>query len=185
MNLPGLAPGRMNREQAALVYVFQYLIGNTDWSFVLADGDDACCHNGDLIEIGGEIYYVPYDFDLSGLVNAPYAKPARELNIPSVRMRRYRGFCEERETVLEALRQVKALEPQVLKIAREAPGLGEKHRKKAGDYLARFFDKARNEEKLLKSFERRCVKPRTASIAGSSPGREPGGAFTFVTRPGH
>lgn len=162
LELPGVALGRMNREQAALVYVFQYLIGNTDWSFVVAEGDDACCHNGDLIEIESQIFYLPYDFDLAGLVNAPYAKPAKEMKIPHVRSRRYRGFCEDRETLLEAVRRVKSSEAEILQLVQDVPGLTSRERRRAADYLLQFFEKARDEEKLMKSYERRCLEPRTA-----------------------
>ena len=36
---------------------------------------------------------VPYDFDHAGIVNAPYAQPAEELQMSSIRQRRYRGYC--------------------------------------------------------------------------------------------
>ena len=39
----------MNDEQTARLYVFQYLIGNFDWSFVIADEADTCCHNIQVI----------------------------------------------------------------------------------------------------------------------------------------
>jgi hypothetical protein len=44
---------RLNDYQTALVYVFQYLIGNTDWSFVSAEGEEVCCHNAHLVEKNG------------------------------------------------------------------------------------------------------------------------------------
>jgi hypothetical protein len=37
----------------------------------------------------------PYDFDHAGIVDAPYAGPAPELEMPDVRTRMYRGFCED------------------------------------------------------------------------------------------
>ena len=88
----GVTLGSFDQLHTAKVFVFQYLIGNTDWSLVTADLDDTCCHNGDIFEIGDRRYYVPFDFDLSGLVNARYAKPDPSLGISRVTQRRYRGY---------------------------------------------------------------------------------------------
>ena len=36
---------------------------------------------------------VPYDFDYSGLVDAPYAVPPEGIPVENVRQRNYRGYC--------------------------------------------------------------------------------------------
>lgn len=148
---------RLNLQQAGLVFVYQYLIGNTDWSLVMADGDDACCHNGDLLEIDRIIYYIPYDFDLAGIVNASYAKPDPTLRMKNVRQRRYRGYCIDREPVGEALRYVKSKEQEILQEAAATPGLTATEKKGMSEYLGQFFKKAQHEDKLLKLYEKRCV----------------------------
>jgi hypothetical protein len=153
----GLPVSRLNREQAGLVFVFQYLIGNTDWSFVMADGDDACCHNGDLLDIQKSIYYIPYDFDLSGIVNASYAKPDSTLRMKSVRQRRYRGYCMDSESVRSALRYVKSQESEIQQLAESLPGLSQKNTATMSEYLGKFFEKAQDEEKLMRLYEKRCV----------------------------
>ena len=157
LNVTGVRKSELNNNQAAIVYVFQYLIGNTDWSFVLAENDDECCHNGDLIKIGEEIFYVPYDFDLAGIVNARYAKPDPSLKLKNVRLRRYRGYCTDRQTLHKAIRFVKAQKSEVLDVAQTLPGLSSKQTDKVVDYLDKFFDRAEDEESLLKEYERRCL----------------------------
>ena len=78
-----------NREYMTLVCMFQYMIGNTDWS---VPGD----HNIKLLQLrdssAARPFAVPYDFDYSGLVNAEYAVPQEILGIATVRDRLYRGF---------------------------------------------------------------------------------------------
>jgi len=68
---------------------FQFMIGNTDFS-------TAVRHNAKLFFINSKIVPVPYDFDMSGLVNARYAVVpvvnGEPLAISSVRERLYRGF---------------------------------------------------------------------------------------------
>jgi hypothetical protein len=80
-------PREANPEELAIHDVFQYLIGNTDWSVIYG-------HNIVHIEqADGSVTAVPYDFDFSGLVNTEYAGPPPQLRIRSVRQRIYRGFC--------------------------------------------------------------------------------------------
>jgi len=155
--LRGVPKERHDRRIAALVYVFQYLIGNTDWGLVKADSSDACCHNVTLLERGPRVFFVPYDFDLSGLVNARYASPDPTLRIGRVTQRLYRGLCMNREYLQDALRTVKSRRADILAVLQETPGLAASSEEKAASYLNSFFNKAEDENKLLSSFERRCL----------------------------
>jgi hypothetical protein len=143
--------------QAALVYIFQFLIGNTDWSLVRYLEDAHCCHNGRLFSVGERNYYVPYDFDMSGLVNTRYAKPQPELRLRSVRIRRYRGYCTDRAVLEAALGEVAGQRDAILQVMADLPGLSAKNRKRQLSYLDDFFAAAENPDKLLKEFERRCL----------------------------
>ena len=156
-NVTGVTLHSLDDEQAAAMYVFQYLIGNTDWSLVMTEGDDTCCHNGDIFDIRSSLYYVPYDFDLAGLVNARYAYPDPSLRIRRVTQRLYRGFCTSRETLATALGAIKARRSIILGVLTNIPGLSDKDIESSANYLKRFFDIAKDEEKLLGSFERQCL----------------------------
>jgi len=155
--LPGISRTAPYAEQAALMYIFQYLIGNTDWSNVTADGETSCCHNVDLLTIGSEIYLVPYDFDLSGIVNARYAKPDPSLRISSVRRRAYRGYCVDPEALQSSLRRIVELETEILSLPAATPGMSQRDAERAAAYLESFFDRARDEQRLLERFEARCL----------------------------
>ncbi len=72
--------------------------------------------------------------------------------------RLYRGFCISPDAVAEALGAIRSQQDEILGVIAEIPGLSEKESKDAVKYLDKFFDQADNEEKLLKSFERRCIK---------------------------
>lgn len=157
VSLPAVSLRKMNDRQLALVYVFQYLVGNTDWSLVAGEGKDSCCHNGRLISKNDELLYVPYDFDLSGLVDASYAFPDPSLRIKKVTRRRYRGFCLDRPILASALQQVKSHEAGYYDMIDSLPQLSEPAKKKARRFLERFFEEASDEQKLLGSFERRCL----------------------------
>src|SRR5256885_2062303 len=74
-------------DQVGLIAVFEYMIANTDWSV-------GGLHNIVLTEdTSGTVYPVPYDFDWSGVISTPYARPDARLNITSVRQRLFRGYC--------------------------------------------------------------------------------------------
>jgi len=80
-------PALLEPNHAALVDLFQYLIGNTDWSGVQM-------HNMTPIQFpNGPYITVPYDFDFAGVVNARYAFPDSTLSITRVTQRLFRGFC--------------------------------------------------------------------------------------------
>ncbi|MFI5160088.1 MAG: hypothetical protein ACHQHN_02370 [Sphingobacteriales bacterium] len=83
------ATERTDRRQMTIVALFEYMIGNTDWSVPVA-------HNIKLIHSKTDSLalplVIPYDFDFSGLVNAGYSTPDEQLGTTSVRERVYRGY---------------------------------------------------------------------------------------------
>ena len=88
-------PEELDSRHAALVSVFQFIIGNTDWSMLDAPGNEDCCHNADVIgNNASPAIALPYDFDQSGLISTEYARPPEMLRIRNVRQRVYRGVCD-------------------------------------------------------------------------------------------
>ncbi len=148
---------KLDAEQAARVYVFQYLVGNTDWSLVSARDEQECCHNGRLVERNERIFYVPYDFDQSGIVNARYAKPHPVVRLPNVRARRYRGYCTDSDDLRDALTYVNLRRDEIIELVRNTPGLKERDAERTVDYLMSYFDKSADEEKMLEKFEKECI----------------------------
>jgi len=71
--------------------MFEYMVGNSDWGL-------SNLHNIKMIirEGAKEPDAVPYDFDWSGFVNAPYAMPHSQFGTTSVRDRVYQGFVTAR-----------------------------------------------------------------------------------------
>ena len=155
--VPGVSLSSLNAEQAATVFIFQYLVGNTDWSLVTNDLDDSCCHNGDLVDVGSDRYYVPYDFDLSGLVNARYARPDPSLRIKKVTQRRYRGFCLPGDSLENALSKIMARRPDIMAAVSQLPDLSQKEIAVMTRYIEKFFAAATDADKLLASFESKCL----------------------------
>ena len=83
-----------------LTSIYQLLIGNTDFSPIRAAPGEPCCHNYMLFgSEAGHILPIPYDFDMSGIVDAPYAEPNERFGLRSVRQRLYRGRCRNNEYI--------------------------------------------------------------------------------------
>jgi hypothetical protein len=83
-----------------LTSLYQYLIGNTDFSPIRAAPGESCCHNYMLFGTdAGRILPIPYDFDMSGIVDAPHSEPNEKFGLRNVRQRLYRGRCRNNEHV--------------------------------------------------------------------------------------
>ena len=105
-------------------------------------GED-CCHNARLIGRSGlatgTVIPVPYDFDFSGFVSAPYATPPDVLHINSVRQRVYRGYCMHNRDAALVAAQMRAARPQLMATIAATPGLNDKARARASDFINQFF----------------------------------------------
>jgi hypothetical protein len=120
--------------------VFEYMISNYDWSMRAAPKGDECCHNGRLLAgAPGGFVPVPYDFDFSGLVSAPYAGPPESVPISNVRQRNYRGYCSHIAGARAAAAQVSAQRASYLGLFATIPGLDAKNQARATDFIQGFF----------------------------------------------
>jgi hypothetical protein len=121
--------------------LFEHLLANHDWSMRAGPVGKECCHNAELVGLSapGATIPIPYDFDFSGYVNAPYATPPAELDISDVRQRVYRGYCIHNASVVAAARQMRALHPQIIGVLSQVPGLEPATQQRASAYLEKFF----------------------------------------------
>lgn len=158
--ISGIHYSHLDDHQTTLGFVFQYLIGDTDYSLLTAESEDMCCHNVDLFDVDGQLVPVPYDFDFSGLVNAAYAKPNAVVKLKRVTQRRYIGYClSSMKSVESSLRQVVALKNEILAVAKDTPVLAAKQIARRLRFLEGFFEEAEDEEALLRKFSRECLGP--------------------------
>lgn len=135
--------------------VTQYMLGNPDWS-------DEAGHNVEILDRGGVALAIPYDFDFSGLVDAPYATPPPEYRLDSVRERYYRGWCESPFTTTEVIARFRDAREEILDIWRSHEGLSDRARRRGLRYLDEFFDAVESEERAERRFLRDCRRlPRS------------------------
>lgn len=116
MEQKGAGGADLDPFQNALFAVFQYLIGNTDFSV-------AGLHNVQLFFTSdGVAMPVAYDFDFSGAVNAAYAVPDDRLGLPNVRTRLFRGYCTDPASYAKVFALFNEKRPQIYALYQDPIG---------------------------------------------------------------
>jgi len=155
-----IQPQQTNTDAYLTMAVFEYLIGNTDWSVQYQ-------HNIKLLATDSNAVpaTVPYDFDHCGLVDAPYAHPAAELQMRSVQQRRYRGYCitdiKQFDSVIALYNKLK---PDIYSIYINCTLLDEKYIKTTIQYLDEFYATINDPAARQKEFSYPCDKYGTGNI---------------------
>jgi hypothetical protein len=86
LDTKGAAGEDLDPDETARFGVFQYFIGNTDFSV-------SALHNVVLLAQDTSYFPVAYDFDWSGAVNTRYSVPSPQLHTKRVTERVMRGYC--------------------------------------------------------------------------------------------
>ncbi|MFI5185325.1 MAG: hypothetical protein ACHQF0_01225 [Chitinophagales bacterium] len=140
--------------------VFEYLIGNTDWSVQYLQNIKLLATDSNSVPVT-----VPYDFDHAGVVNTPYAKPAEELEMSSVMERRYRGYCvpdmKKFDSVIALYNHLKTAFYQMYT---GCELLDAKYIKTTISYFDEFYKTVNDPVSLQKEFSYPCDKNKTGNV---------------------
>jgi len=151
----------LNGPAAARYALFQHMISNHDWSMRAGPAGDECCHNAKMITpargVAAGAIPVPYDFDYSGFVDAPYATPPDVLKISSVRQRQFRGYCSLNNQMLATAVQFQAARPAMLAAIAAIPGIEERTVRGATAYLEPFFADIASPETVKAKVLKTCI----------------------------
>lgn len=114
--------------------LFQYLIGNTDW-YILNK------HNIKALRVGEykQPIAVPYDFDYSGMVNAPYATPNRLLPQENLLDRFYLGLCRTEAELAPSFQVFKDKKADLFKVISSLSDLSDKSKKDIIGFVEKFY----------------------------------------------
>jgi hypothetical protein len=152
----GAGPDDIDPQQAATAFLFQYLIGNTDFSF-------GGLHNGELVmkPDGSPAVPIAYDFDFSGAVNTPYATVDPRLFVKRVRDRLFRGYCTLKEETPAAVALFKEKKDAIYALYSDDVGklLDPGIVRETLDYYNDFYDTIKSERGVDMMF-RTCAGPR-------------------------
>lgn len=129
---------RPNMTQVAL---FEYMIGNTDWSVWNN-------HNIKLLyqkkDSTAKPFALPYDFDNAGLVNADYAVPDPLMGIETVTERVYRGYPRSAEELNTAIQVFNSKKDKIYELINNLEPLSSNVKKNTISYLDDFYKTINN-----------------------------------------
>lgn len=149
----------LDQSMTALAELFQLLISNHDYSVLQGPDGEYCCHNSLMYtreEAAGKRIPVPYDFDMSGLVDASYAAPPTHLPIRNVRTRFYRGLCQPPDVIEAAVARVLSKKDEIIALYGKHPELSRLSRNRNVAYVKKFFDILEDEAKFKEQILDRC-----------------------------
>jgi hypothetical protein len=130
-----LTPFALDKDNFMKLSVFQYLIGNKDW-YVTSR------HNIIIMQSTGSEpvnYAVPYDFDFSGFVNAPYTYPAGESEDPLSDRRVFKGLCYTEDEFRQVFDYFRELKPVFKSVVREQKIITAASRRHILSYMNEFY----------------------------------------------
>lgn len=136
--------------------IFQYMIGNTDWTVPVFHNNVLIISQGNLQGLGSGIA-VPYDFDYSGLVDANYAVPSDQLNLPSVLDRRYLGICRSEETFISDLKEFADKKEDFYSVINEFEYLSPRIKKQMISYLDGFYSGFDKRNSIVRTLLNECI----------------------------
>lgn len=127
-------PRSIDLDRSTLLSLFQFLIGNTDWSFNAE-------HNVKWLQPqgGGGTEAVPYDFDYAGIIFNHYAMPAPKLGISSVRDRRFIGLCRTPEEFQKSFDMYNAKKDEIISLYETFTLIKKGYRKKVIKFIKKFY----------------------------------------------
>jgi hypothetical protein len=140
-----------NRDQMTLVTLFEYLIGNTDWSV-------PAYHNVKLIapkdDKSVRPYVVAYDFDICGFVDPPYATIDEQLQsqISSVRERLNRGFPRSMEELKIAVKIFNDKKEKLIGLIKNNEYLNSREKSRSVGYVEDFYKTINSDRDLQRIF---------------------------------
>jgi len=155
-----IKPKYTRRHEFLQMAVFQYMIGNTDWSVQYLQNIKLITEDTTQLP-----YTVPYDFDHAGIVKAPYANPAPELLLSSTRERRYRGFCmKDMVPFQEIFKLFNEKKDEFYAVYTENPYLSESYVKRTLKFLDEFYETINDPEEAEVDFTYPCDPNGTGNV---------------------
>ncbi len=124
---------KYNQDQVKLMSVFQYMIANPDWSL-------SRNHNVKVFLQNDKLIAIPYDFDFSGIVEAPYVLLNSELGIATTKDRVFLGFEDHISDLTKELDIFANKKSQLIGTIKDCELLNRRNRREMIKFINSFFD---------------------------------------------
>ncbi|MEN0049276.1 MAG: hypothetical protein AAF806_19610 [Bacteroidota bacterium] len=132
----GLAWNNIQTPSIELAACYQYMIGNTDWDIPMQRNLKFVYRKEQE-----EFIAIPYDFDMSGLVNPTYGIPNPDLPISTLQDRYYLGLLKPSAETIDLLKSKK---DDLLKYCKSYKLLNGAHRSEVHRFIESFYEALEN-----------------------------------------
>jgi hypothetical protein len=156
MKAEGATAADLEARPLALAYLFQFMIGNLDFSFNRL-------HNTSIVGTNdGRLFPVAYDFDYTGAVSPVYARPDPRFGQRRMRDRHFRGYCSLAGEYLALLPLFREKRAEINALYRDEVGrlLAPAVVNETLAYFDEFYEMIETPASAERGFLRDCVGPR-------------------------
>jgi hypothetical protein len=141
-------------EEADIVALFQYMIGNTDWRI---KGGHNIKYIKSLTKLTDKVTPIPYDFDFAGFVGAHYSHPQSWTSIKSVKEREYLGYCRNSdEAYLKTINLFLDKKDQMIKSIESFSYVSVEERERLIKYIESFYVLLNNPNRFISTLKSQC-----------------------------
>ncbi len=137
--------------------IFNYMVSNWDWS--VPGQHNVSVFMSSKPELASQGIPIPFDFDLTGVVNANYAIPLPALGLKTNRDRMFAGICRTREEYHDELMEFLDKKDEFYSVITDFPYLSNTEKRDITLFLDQFFDqldKPRSFDNLIDYFLANC-----------------------------
>jgi hypothetical protein len=153
--IKGAGLADLDNAQLTLAYMFQYFIGNLDFSF-------SGLHNTELLSTpDGNVLPVAYDFDFSGAVNTMYATPPEAYGVKNVRTRKFLASCLLQDHFPAAVARLQEKKEAIYALYRDEVGklMDPSVVRSTLGYFDNFYEDVRTPERAKRNVFDTCIRP--------------------------
>ena len=139
------------------IAIFNYMVSNWDWS--VPGQHNISVFTSPVYDLAGRGIPVPFDFDLTGVVNAEYAIPPPGIGIETNRDRKFTGICRTREVYMKELMMFLDKKDEFYSVVDNYPHLSKASKRDIISFLDQFFlqlEKPRSLDNLIDFLLEEC-----------------------------
>ncbi|MEM6343013.1 MAG: hypothetical protein AAF927_04000 [Bacteroidota bacterium] len=141
----------VDRNQQTLVHVFNYMIANRDFGVDIRQNVEVITGGS-----GGRPVVVPYDFDNSGMVNAPYTKPPGDTKSAYVTRRDFKALCRSEEEFQAVFTKFVEKRDEIIAMYENSPYLSPETVKESLKYYKIFYKTLKKKKSMAEIFRKAC-----------------------------
>ncbi|MBK9015469.1 MAG: hypothetical protein IPM82_16175 [Saprospiraceae bacterium] len=136
----GTKAANLNPSHEKIASVFQYMVSNTDWNVEML-------RNLELLQKkDGGLIPVPYDFDFSAIVAAPYARPNTDVGQKRIGDRVFMGNAASAKELHATLSYFRSKKAALIGIVNDFNLLDEVSKQQIVEYLEGFYSEIETQE---------------------------------------